>query len=91
MARVVWSDDALLQLVEIADYFAQFDPQASQRLVARLEMLGDSLEHFPNRGRPTLHGMRELATAPPYLLGYEVTGDAVTILYVRHGAQRPRD
>ncbi|MDV3458308.1 type II toxin-antitoxin system RelE/ParE family toxin [Sphingomonas sp. HF-S4] len=50
---------------------------------------GDSLEAFPNRGRPGSHKRRELPSVPPYVIRYPVAGEDVMILTVKHGARRP--
>ncbi len=91
MASVVWSDSALHQLIQIKAYIAAFDPLAADRIVAKLSSLGDSLADFPSRGRPCGDGLREMTTLPPYVLRYEIVGDRVVILRVRHAARLPLD
>jgi plasmid stabilization system protein ParE len=49
--------------------------------------VGDSLQAFPERGRPVAGGLRELPTVPPYIIRYRVAGDAVLILRIRHGRE----
>jgi len=88
MAEVVWLNEALAQLDQIASYIAVFDPVAAQRVATRLFDLGESLASFPNRGRPASGGTRELVTVRPYILRYEVVAETVTILSVRHAARR---
>jgi len=85
MADVQWSDAALTELIEIRAYIALFNPAAAERMLTRLIALGESLAMFPNRGRPAAYGTREMTTA--YILNYEVVGDRVMILRVRHGAR----
>ncbi|OQW45884.1 MAG: hypothetical protein A4S16_01930 [Proteobacteria bacterium SG_bin6] len=87
MAEVVWLNEALTQLDRIASYIAVFDPFAAQRVAIRLLNLGESLATFPNGGQPASGGTRELVTVRPYILRYEVVGDTVTILSVRHAAR----
>ena len=87
MARIVWTRRALVQLELIRTYVAQFDPEAAQRLAKRLIEAGNSLEAFPERGRPTSRGRRELATIPPYLIRYKIDGDRVVIGDIKHGRQ----
>lgn len=89
MARVIWRPDALEQLDEIAAYIEQFNPAAADRTRERLWRLGESLRSSPHRGRPTTGGARQLVTVRPYRLTYEVDGDAVFILGIRHTARRP--
>ncbi|WP_183985957.1 type II toxin-antitoxin system RelE/ParE family toxin [Sphingomonas jinjuensis] len=89
MAEVHWPIATVRQLNAIAAYIRQFDQAAARHLPARLFALGESLEHFPHRGRPAHDGLRQLTNVPPYVLTYEVIGDRVTILDVRHGRRLP--
>ena len=91
MAGIIWSREALARLALIFEYIAEFDPNASARIVDRLLAAGESLNDLPNRGRPAMDGTRELVTVPPYILRYEVLGDTMRIVAIRHGAQHPRD
>lgn len=91
MAEVVWLNEAFDQLDLIVAYIAVFDPAAAERIGAELVALGESLSEFPNRGRPTGGGAREMVIVRPYVLRYDVKGDVVTILAIRHGARRPLD
>lgn len=87
MAQVIWTRRALVQLELIRAYVAQFDPDAAQRLARRLMAAGNSLEAFPDRGRPASRGRRELATIPPYVIRYKVDADRVVIGDIKHGRQ----
>ncbi len=90
--RVIWSPQALRQVERASDYLLDFNPRAAVRLAEGLVAAGDSLAHFPDRGRP-VHGtdMRELVTAFPYVIRYRVVRDTVHILRVRHTSRRPTD
>lgn len=44
---------------------------------------------FAEKGRPAIHGTRELTTVKPYLIRYTVAGDRVYIIRIRHAARRP--
>jgi plasmid stabilization system protein ParE len=61
-------------------------------LAEALVAAGDSLAHFPARGR-LVPGTttRELVTAYPYVIRYRIVGDVVRILRVRHTSRRPTD
>ncbi len=89
MARVDWTDQALEEIDLIVFYVELFDPAAAARISARLFALGDSLTHFPNRGRPVEDGLREMTTVPPHILRYETDGEIVSILSIRHAARSP--
>ena len=90
MVRVVWTRRAAADVLTIRAYIGQFAPLAAQRMALRLEAAGDSLEHYPDRGRAISNGRRELVTVPPYLIRYRIKLGAVEIIAVRHGA-RDRD
>jgi len=68
MVQIVWTRRALAQLRWIRAYVAQFDPDAAERLAARLIDAGNSLHEFPDRGRQATAGRRELATVPPHVI-----------------------
>ena len=88
MARVVWTSGALAELDLIRIYIAIFDPVAAERLAERLMAAAESLCDFPNRGRPAGGGKRELPTIRPYIIRYDVRGETVFVLSIKHGAQR---
>ena len=87
--QVIWSPAALREIAGIYRYIAQFNPSAAAGLADELLSAGDSLETFPNRGRPVPGtALRELTVVYPYIIRYRVADDHVRILRVRHGAQR---
>ncbi len=89
MAEVVWSGAASEELDQIIAYLEQFDSVAAEAIGDKLIAPAQSLDIFPNRGRPAPRGTRELVTVPPYVLRYSVRGDLVIIRSVRHGRRRP--
>ena len=91
MVEISWSKPATEQLERIMIHVGQFDRVAALRIGERLHTAEASLSAFPNRGRPGIERQtREMTTVPPYVMTYEVTGDLVIILDVRHGRQAPR-
>lgn len=89
MADVVWSDQALQDLEAIHAYIAADKPLAAVAFARTLYEAGDSLQHFPRRGRPSPNRTRELTAVWPYLIRYrfDEDQDLVTILTIWHGAQ----
>ena len=85
MARLIWTEPALLDLDEIAEYIALDDPLAASRYVQKVFDRVECLEAHPNSGKrpPELprFSYREVVV-PPCRLFYRVEGDAVYILYV---------
>lgn len=88
MVQIAWSFEALVAIDAIRDYLRQFNPEAADHLTQRLIDAGNSLVDFPNRGRPTDDGSRELVTVPPYILRYIVRDNVVYITRIKHGRQR---
>jgi toxin ParE1/3/4 len=88
MAEVVWDAKATEELRQIIRYINQFDPTAADGIGMRLFDLGNSLADFPDRGRRGGDDIREMTNVPPYILRYEMRGDRVTIVSIRHGARK---
>jgi len=90
LRSVVWTLSALADLADIRRYIAAFNPDAAQRIAARLIAVGNGLVNFPERGRPVPGtDLREATVVYPYIIRYRVDGDRVLILRVRHGMRRP--
>jgi plasmid stabilization system protein ParE len=84
--RVVWTEAALNGIDRAYDYLVGLNPRAAAAVAVGLRAAGDSLEHFPHRGRQVPGTvMRDLVTS----YRYEIAGDVVEILRVRHTARRP--
>ena len=85
MAEIVWSDPALDQLNEIAEYIALDKPEAASGLVKKVFSTVDRLEQFPESGHipPEVPNSiyRELYVKPCRIF-YRQKGDAVLIIHV---------
>lgn len=51
MAEITWTNPALDQLEEIAEYIALDKPGAASDFVKRVFRIAERLEHFPNSGQ----------------------------------------
>ena len=73
----------------IFDYIEADSPRAAVAVDDRIRAQVRQLLQFPEAGRPgRIEGTRELVISrTPYIAAYRVTGDAVRILRVLHGAQ----
>ena len=89
MAKVVWTDQAIGDVVEIVEWISADKPNAAARVAETLMRTGDSLDQFPGCGRLIPHDRRELIALPSYLIRYRVENGRVTILELRHAARRP--
>lgn len=85
MAEVIWTEPALAQLDEIAEYIALENFSAASKLVAKVLSTVDRLGRFPKSGRepPELAGSvyREVVV-PPCRVFYRAENEQVFIVYV---------
>jgi addiction module RelE/StbE family toxin len=51
MARIIWTEPALNELDEIADYISLDDPNAAKNLVRKAFSSVEHLEHYPESGK----------------------------------------
>ena len=88
MAKVVWTDGALRDLDEIADYIGKRNGDAANRLVRHVFDRVGMLESFPELGRfePELPGRlhRRLVVGPVKVI-YRLDRDAALIEMVVRG------
>ena len=85
MAQLVWTEPALIDLDEIAEYIALDNPSAAANYVQKVFDRVDRLATYPNSGkRPAeLHRTpyREIVV-PPSRIFYRVENNKVFILHV---------
>lgn len=94
MAQVIWSEPALSDLNEIAEYIALDNFDAAARLVQEVFSAVERLESHPKSGRrpPELERKsvyREVIVGPCRIF-YRVENDTVYILYVMRGERELR-
>lgn len=85
MARLIWTEPALEDLGQIADYIALDDPAAAKRLVRKVFAKAELLESFPEMC-PVPHDLpnsryRHLVVGPLRIF-HRIEGDSVLIIYV---------
>ena len=85
MARLIWTEPALAELDEIAEYIALDNPRAASHFVEKVFGRVERLQAHPKSGkRPpelTRTQYREVVVAPCRIF-YRVEKDDVYILYV---------
>jgi toxin ParE1/3/4 len=88
--RVRWLRIALANLEAEADYIAEDNPAAADRLIQRIMRAVNLLAKNPAMGRPgRIPGTRELIIGDtPYIVPYRVRADAVEVLRVFHAARK---
>ena len=95
MAQVIWTEPALSDLNEIADYIALDKFSAAQRLIQQIFSSVERLEQFPESGRipPELEHSRyrEIIVDPCHIF-YRSDNEQnkVYILYVMRGERQLR-
>ena len=91
MAQVIWTEPALQDLNEIAEYIALEKITAANKLVKKVFSSTDRLEQFPGIGRnpPELHPSRYLEIiVNPCRIFYRIEKDKVYILYVMRSERK---
>ena len=93
MAEVIWTEPALQDLNDIAEYIALDKVSAAKRMVQKVFSGTENLELFPFSGRkpPELGKSRYLELIiTPCRVFYRVEEDKVFILYVMRGERELR-
>jgi len=96
-SRVVWTEAATADLVEVVSFIARSSPTEARRLLIRLRSKADSLERTPLRGRVVpesaasgTKAWRELIVKP-YRIVYRVRKDTVSVGAVLDGRRDLED
>jgi toxin ParE1/3/4 len=94
MARLIWTEPALSDLNDIADYIALENPKATKALVHRVVSSVERLEEHPSSGKfPTeLEGKRyrEVVSGPCRIF-YRRTKTEVIVVYVMRSERQLRN
>ncbi len=93
MAQIIWTEPALSDLNEIAEYIALDKIDAARRLLKKVFSSVERLEHFPESGRiPPELGFsiyREIIVGPCRIF-YRIDENEVYILSVMRGEMQLR-
>jgi len=93
MAQIIWTEPALNDLDELAEYIALDKPNAAKKLVSSVFTKVERLENFPKSGRkpPELKKSRyREVIIPPCRIFYRLEDEKVFILYVMRSEKRLR-
>jgi plasmid stabilization system protein ParE len=86
--KVIWTEQALMRLVEIQDFVVRANPTAAERLIHRIVERGEGLSKFPEMGRavPELPGTgaRE-GIEGRYRIVYRIESKVIQVLTVFEG------
>ena len=86
MAQIIWTEPALIELDEIAEYIAVDNHVAAQKLVRKVFLRVEKLKEFPKSGRkppelPNRSRYREVIVGPCRVF-YREEKSKVLIIYV---------
>ena len=93
MAQVIWTEHALDDLNDIAEYIALDKPSAASKLVKKVLSATELLEQFPKSGRkpPELEDFRyREIIVPPCRIFYRNEEDKTYIIYVMRSERELR-
>jgi toxin ParE1/3/4 len=87
--RIVWSQTAISNLIEIRNYIERDKPAAARRLAQRILESVERLAAHPHLGRAGREPeTRELiVSGTPYIITYGIHRGRLSILAVLHAAQ----
>lgn len=91
MARLIWTEPALNDLEEIAEYIALDKPSAAQKLVKDVFASVKRLKQFPKSGKtpPELHNTDYLeVVVGPCRIFYRIDNNKVYLLYVMRSERK---
>ncbi|MBV1877171.1 MAG: type II toxin-antitoxin system RelE/ParE family toxin [Pseudomonadales bacterium] len=86
MAQIIWTEPALIELDEIAEYIAVDNPVAAQKLVRKVFLRVEKLKEFPKSGRkppelPNRSRYREVIVGPCRVF-YREEKSKILIIYL---------
>lgn len=94
MAELIWTEPALSDLDEIAEYIALENPAAARKLVQRVFSAAERLEQHPKSGKVPQEledsRYREIVVGPCRLF-YRYNKGKILILYVMRGERELRN
>lgn len=94
MAQIIWTEPALQDLNEIAEYIALDKINAAKKLVQKVFSSTDQLEEHPKSGRkpPELTNSRYLELiVNPCRVFYRIEEEKIYILYVMRSERKLRN
>ena len=90
MAEVIWTEPAIDQLNNIAEYIALDRPLVASEVVQKIFDITELFENFERLGRPVPevdHPDYHQIWVKPCMVYYRVSPDSVYILHIRRGEQ----
>jgi len=94
MAQVIWTESALQDLIEVAEYIALDKVAAANKLIRKIFSSTDRLQKFPKSGRkvPEIQDSRYLEIiVNPCRIFYRIEKDKIYILFVMRSERKLRN
>lgn len=92
MKEVVYTDEALRDIEEIAEYLSAHYPTIASTVQARIRAVVRHIGYWPEGARRA-RGRRDTRVIPlgryPYKVFYRITDESVEILHAHHAARKP--
>jgi len=91
--KVIWSKEALSQLIEIEHFISRDNPESAIKFVDRIIDRGENIKDFPFKGRVVPEFSSDLIREifeKTYRIVYRITDDQIEILTVFEGHQLMR-
>lgn len=88
--KLIWSPEAIDDLLSIRQYIAQDDPATAREIVAAIvTLIEHQLPRFPQSGRTgRVEGTRELIVPRlPFIISYRATAESIDVLRVYHASR----
>jgi addiction module RelE/StbE family toxin len=88
---LIWSPEAVADLVALRIYIEQDDPAAAQRVALHIiHNVETLLPNSPEMGRPgRVPGTRELVIPrTPFVVPYRLVGNTIQLLRIHHSARQ---
>ena len=84
-----WTPRALSDFIRIVEYIKTANPLAANQFAASVQHQVELLRQFPQLGKESLPGVRQLVVHTNYLLRYRVQQSSIVVLQLRHAARKP--
>jgi toxin ParE1/3/4 len=87
---IKWLDEAVHDLRQLRYYIANDNPSAAKSVAKRILEVVSLLAEQPGIGRPgrVPHTRELVITGTPFIIPYQVKGNAIEILRIFHGAMQ---
>jgi len=90
MSKIVWLRSALDDILKIFDFLSEKNPEVAKKIVERIKISVQQLNHFPESGKLNEKGSRDFFvfwSANTYVLRYKIQSEKIIIIRVWHSKE----